>query len=258
MKKILQSVRDYEHQDTADKFIRFLDRSEGKTRSTKKFKQKKSFAPSGVGYGKGRCPRYWYYAFNGAEFDERFDGLSVRNMDNGTNVHERFQQALEDAGVAIEIEPKAILEDPPIFGYIDGIVEWDDKKWVIEFKTTRTEYFDKRRQQLKPPVYHMVQLLLYMHITGIDQGMLIYQDNNNHRRTAIAVQKNKHYSDYIDVMLDWMRKVYETVTGEDSQIPERGFSKSSNQCKFCPVRDVCWSDDREGDVKLKNLPNVKV
>ena len=35
--------------------------------------QKKTFAPSTVAYGHGECPRYWYIAFDGAEFSDNAD-----------------------------------------------------------------------------------------------------------------------------------------------------------------------------------------
>ena len=35
-----------------------------------KWQQKKSFAPSTIAYGHGECPRYWYLAFEGGEFED--------------------------------------------------------------------------------------------------------------------------------------------------------------------------------------------
>ena len=51
------------------------------------FTQKKTFSPSSVGYGNGNCPRYWFIAFTGAEFENETDAMGVVNMDNGTYVH---------------------------------------------------------------------------------------------------------------------------------------------------------------------------
>ena len=58
------------------------------------FTQKKTFSPSGVGYGNGNCPRYWFIAFNGAEFENETDAMGVVNMDNGTYVHDRIQKVM--------------------------------------------------------------------------------------------------------------------------------------------------------------------
>ncbi len=257
MKKILQSQETVEYQDDARDFIKFLDKEEGKARSGKRHKQKKSFAPSGVAYGSGRCPRYWYYAFTGAEYDDKYSALDVRNMAAGTDAHERFQNLLKDLGIADDdIEREINYDDPPIYGFIDAIVEWNGRKWVVEFKTSKTKWFSYRRQQLKPPTYHLVQILIYMFVTGIRQGMIVYEDKDTGERTAIAVEWSTRYSEYIEKIMSCMKEVYSTVTS--GKLPERGFSKSSNECKGCPVKAICWKDDREADLKLKNLPTIKL
>lgn len=253
MKKIIQSQKKLNFQDSANNFIKALDKAEAGSRTTKKHKQKKSFAPSGLGYGSGRCPRYWYYAFEGAEFDQRFRATDVRNMDNGIDTHERFQKALDEYGFVPQdkIESVAQLDDPPIFGYIDGIVEWDGVLWVIEFKTSRNKWFDYRKNS-KAPSYHLIQILTYMYVTNIRQGMLIYENKETHQRCAIAIEWDEKYELYIQKLFGWMRLVYRTVVTEGKK-PKRGFSKSSSECKDCPVKAVCWGDEEEGELKLKNL-----
>jgi hypothetical protein len=47
------------------------------------FKQKTTFSPSTIGYGHGNCGRYWFIAFEGAEFEEKFDAMARANMENG-------------------------------------------------------------------------------------------------------------------------------------------------------------------------------
>lgn len=259
MRNIIQSQqnKDKNYQESANEFIRALDKSEAGSRSVTKFKQKKSFAPSGLGYGSGRCPRYWYYAFEGAEFVQSFRAVDVRNMDNGIDSHERLQRALQEYGFvpSENIEPTAELDDPPIFGYIDGIVEWDDKTWVIEFKTSRDKWFDYRKNS-RTPSYHLMQILVYMYVKNIRQGMLVYENKETHERCAVAVVWDDTHEEYIKRLFGWMRMVYKKVV-TDGVKPQRGFSKKSNECKSCPVASVCWSDKEEGDEKLKNLPKPK-
>ena len=79
------------------------------------FKTKKSFSPSSLVYGNGACPRYWFLAFNGAEFYDDADPYAVANMNSGTQAHERIQKAIEDAGIMVEKEKKIITQDPPIY-----------------------------------------------------------------------------------------------------------------------------------------------
>lgn len=257
MKKIIQSQEKFNFMKSVNDFVRYLDKEESDRNSYKKVRQKTSFAPSGLGYGHGRCPRYWYYAFEGAEFDQHYRATDIRNMNNGTAVHERFQDFLEELDMAVDIEPVAEYDDPPIYGFIDGIVEWQGRTWVIEFKTTRDSAFKSRKEQLKPPSYHLVQILVYMYIKNIRQGMLVYENKDNQQRCAIAVEWNSRYGEYVEKLFDWMRTVHNSVTGEDRILPTRNFKKTGGVCTNCPVRNICWSDE-EGDEKLKSLPTIKV
>lgn len=258
MKKLIQSRDKFNHLESARDFIKHLDKLEGETRSGTTEKKKTSFSPSRVGYGAGTCARHWYYAFEGGDWHDEFRGVDIRNMANGTDVHERFQKFLEEQGIVDEanIEPTAEYEDPPIFGYIDAIVDWDDRKWVIEFKTTRTQYFEYRAKQMKAPSYHLVQILIYMYVKKIRQGMLVYEDKNTQRRCAIPVIWNDRYNEYMNELFDWMRTVYNETTGEDAKIPNRAYTQKSKECKGCPFGPTgrCWNDERGGEIELPRLP----
>ena len=59
-----------------------------------KHTKKKTFAPSGIVFGHGECPRYWYLAFEGNIFESDNDAYDVANMTAGTMSHDRIQQAM--------------------------------------------------------------------------------------------------------------------------------------------------------------------
>ena len=130
-----------------------------------KFTTKKTFAPSSLAWNQGECPRYWYIAFNGAEFvDDEREGKAVANMQHGTVSHERIQKALELSDIPAEMEVKIRNEDPPIFGYADGILEWvGDDNVMLEIKTCREEAF-RIKSSGTPRKYHLFQVLVYMKI----------------------------------------------------------------------------------------------
>ena len=116
-----------------------------------KFQRKKTFAPSTLAYGHGECPRYWYIAFEGADFEDSADSYAAANMTSGSLSHDRIQKAMIDAGIVKVFtndkgeettEFKVISNDPPIFGYGDGILNWDnDEEIVLEIKTKPSEGF---------------------------------------------------------------------------------------------------------------------
>ena len=101
-----------------------------------KYQQKKSFSPSKIAYGEGKCPRYWYLAFEGGVFEDTADAYAVANMTSGTMAHERvLGTAFANSGILIDSEFKVVTDDPPIFGFCDGLVEWDSNEYVVELKT---------------------------------------------------------------------------------------------------------------------------
>ena len=73
------------------------------------FKTKKSFSPSTLVYGHGACPRYWYLAFHGAEFNDVVTPHQVANMRNGSLAHERIQQAIADAGILVPKKRRSFI-----------------------------------------------------------------------------------------------------------------------------------------------------
>src|SRR5690349_15826549 len=87
------------------------------------FKTKKSFATSGLGYN-GSCPRYWYYAFQGANFESNADALAIQNMNQGSAAGERIAKYFDAAGLLVTAELPVRHDNPPIFGFIDMIINW--------------------------------------------------------------------------------------------------------------------------------------
>lgn len=207
-----------------------------------KFTTKKSFAPSGLGY-QGSCPRYWHYAFNGAEFDYSNDALSVQNMDNGSAAGERIANLFDKAGILVTAELPVRHDDPPVFGYIDAIVNWKGEEVVVEVKTCRSSSWNQRVLKNEVPEYQMAQLLLYMHLTDHDKGFFFTENKDTHEVFVLPVKMNDVYRTKVEGWLDWMREVK-----ANTELPIRPFRKSSPQCKGCPVRATCWEGWERGSV----------
>lgn len=218
-------------------------------RETKK-RVKKSFSPSSLVYGNGKCPRYWYYAFSGAEFSDDADAYAVANMSNGTLSHERIQKAMMDSGVMIEDEVKIINEDPPIFGYADGMLTWEDENLVAEIKTMREESFQYRKNTNKAPSYHLEQILLYMKVLKMAKGVLIYESKNSHELHIIIVDVSPEYIAWVDQAFDWMKEVRKSW--DDGVLPMKPYRSNSKVCKGCPVKETCFAGPK-GDVKILPL-----
>jgi CRISPR/Cas system-associated exonuclease Cas4 (RecB family) len=213
------------------------------------FKKKKTFSPSTLVYGNGACPRYWWLAWTGAEFEDNVDAYAVANMASGTDGHARIQKAITDAGIMVEEEKRIISQDPPIFGFADAVIQWGEEQPVVEIKTMKEESFAYRKYA-KPPNYHLMQLIIYMKVLGKKLGVLLYENKNSHELHAIAVEPTEEYKAWGEYAFDWMRKVRHQW--ENEEIPKKPYRSNSKVCKTCPLQKAC-ADAPDGKEKIDPL-----
>lgn len=220
-----------------------------------KHMQKKTFAPSTLVWNHGVCPRYWYLAFDGNTFYEYKTGKVITNMDSGTDRHARIQQAFKDAGILIENEKKTVLDDPPIFGYVDSFINWKDNEYIVEIKTTNQESFERHKKSNSASTYHILQLLIYMKIYKKKNGIILYENKNTHDMLAIPVNITQDHVDFIDYMFDWMKEVYSAW--KDRKLPMVPFrSNDIKICQSCPLQDAC-KNAPEGEIKIARRKDEK-
>lgn len=216
-----------------------------------KFQQKKSFAPSTIAYAFGECPRYWYLAFEGAVFTDNADAYGAANMTAGTKSHERIQEAMANVpGLLVDSEFKVTYNDPPIFGFGDVILNWDEKELLGEIKTMPHEGFEYRKAAGKPKTGHLVQLLIYMKILNKSKAVLIYENKNNHELLVFPVELNQYMYEWVENTFEWMRQVRKAW--EDKTLPTKNYRSNSKICKVCPIREACESAG-SGEIKLNSL-----
>lgn len=213
--------------------------------------KKNSFSPSSIGYMHNRCPRLWAMKFSGDYYEKDTASLqSLGVMNGGTAAHERIQSALEAAGVVKELEKEITFKDPPIRGFADVIAELDGTPVVVEIKTTRSEAFQSRSLSMKGPAYQMYQLLIYMYIENIENGILLYENNNDKRLLAVPVKLTDENREAVEKVFEWMRKVWSA--SQEGLLPNRPWKQTSPNCKGCPMFDACWSEPRE-EIKIRSM-----
>ena len=218
-----------------------------------KFQTKKTFAPSTIAYSHGECPRYWYLAFEGAMFEDNADAYGGANMTAGTKSHERIQQAMEDAGILKNSEFKITYSDPPIFGYGDVILEWENEDLLGEIKTMPNEGFEYRKLAGKPKAGHLIQLLIYMKVLNKSRAILIYENKNNHELLIFPVELNEYSFKWVENAFEWMRTVRKAW--ENKTLPEKNYRSNSKICKTCPIRATC-NLAGSGEIKIKSLESL--
>ena len=233
-----------------------------------RFSKKSAFSPSTLTYGAGECARFWYLAFDGANWFDNADAYGVANRTSGTLSHDRIQDAIMAAGILDEdmefdaepnkykkqvhpaMEFKISYQDPPISGYGDVMLNYNGTKILGEIKTMPNEGFEYKKASRKPKTGHLMQLLMYMKIKKMDKGVLIYENKNNHELLTIPVVVNDHYRRWVDQAFDWMRAVRKAW--EDRTMPQKTYRSNSKICKVCPIQKAC-AEAETGVIKIKPL-----
>ncbi len=234
-----------------------------------KFMTKKTFAPSTLTYsdGNGVCPRYWYLAFEGAIFESYSTPFDIANMSSGTLSHSRIEKALLESGIVKvykkenaqtkELEDttefKVISSSPPIFGYGDCMIVWNDEEIVGEIKTQNNEAFEYRKRVGKPKQDHVAQTLIYMKVLKRSKGIIIYENKNNHELLLFPIEVNDNYRGWIDNTFEWMESI--SSAWKNKQLPIKNYRNNAKICKKCPVKKTC-DEAGDGVIKIESLKEL--
>jgi CRISPR/Cas system-associated exonuclease Cas4 (RecB family) len=234
-----------------------------------KFMTKKTFAPSTLTYsdGNGVCPRYWYLAFEGAIFESYSTPFDIANMSSGTLSHSRIEKALLESGIVKvykkenaqtkELEDttefKVISSSPPIFGYGDCMIVWNDEEIVGEIKTQNNEAFEYRKRVGKPKQDHVAQTLIYMKVLKRSKGIIIYENKNNHELLLFPIEVNDNYRGWIDNTFEWMESI--SSAWKNKQLPIKNYRNNAKICKKCPVKKTC-DEAGDGIIKIESLKEL--
>ncbi len=214
------------------------------------FTKKETFSPSSFGY-QGACPRYWYLAFEGAPFKYTSDPQLLAIMLNGTYTHERLQSLLKTAGILVDDEIELKYEDPPIRSFADGrvIIPGRDDRPVLEIKSANEYSFAWRKKLDNASDAHKVQILTYMKILGEKSGVFLYENKNTQEHLFVNIEMDEENEQLINYVFDWMRVV--RASWESKKLPER--PRAKKVCESCPLKDYCYDEQPDGDVKIPLL-----
>ena len=218
------------------------------------YKRKKSFSPSTLVWGNGKCPRYWYLAFEGGQFIESRSATEYANMLNGTAAHERLQQAMEAAGMLVAKEIEVVYNNPPVFGFCDADIKIDDEPVLVEIKTTKQESFSYRKTANNAAKYHLEQLLMYMYMLNRPKGILLYESKDNHELFAVLVEWTEERKQWILYLFSWLKETH--MAWRNKQIPKKTYRANSKVCKNCPLKAECDAAET-GSLIIKPLQGLE-
>jgi len=237
-----------------------------------KFTKKNNFSASGLTYGAGECPRYWHLAFDGQIHYDNADAWGVANRTQGTQGHERIQEAIQASGLLdeeMEMDPlprkynkqthpamefRVKVDDPPFDGYGDVMLKYKGERLIGEIKTMPNDGFQYKKISRRPKMAHLMQLLMYMKVWKIRKGVIIYENKNSHELLTLPVVVNDHYRNWVDQAFDWMREVYKTW--QNKELAQKPYRSNSKICKVCPIQKAC-AEAEVGTIKIKPLELLK-
>ena len=250
--KMMQEAKTLKGKLDSKRFVEELEKGY-LSKSAPAFKTKKSVAPSSLVYGSGECPRYWYLAFDGATYVEDNTPAQIANMRNGSKAHERIQEAAQNTDMFVSAETKIIYNDPPIFGFLDLMVDWDGEKIPVEIKTCNTDAFQRRKDAKTALPYHRAQLLIYMYIEDKPKGIVLYENKNTHELYPVVLEMTDENRQWVESAFEWMRQV--RAEWSSGTLPVKPYRSNSKICKTCPLKAVC-DDAGPGSVKLPTMEQL--
>ena len=198
----------------------------------REYKKRTYFRPSSAHY----CSRCLWYMMMGYPQPAE-EPLGLRRLGIGTAYHEFIQERLGKTNLVLtpeDIEPEVTCDDPPMRGFVDGILTHPDTgdKYVLELKS-RNENTRYAQKTILPSSAHLIQWNLYSHMTGIDKGLIFYVNKGNQQYQIYDVERN---DSILESTFEKFRMVWDAVQS-DKRVPY-----VECEDRFDPYREVSERD----------------
>jgi CRISPR/Cas system-associated exonuclease Cas4 (RecB family) len=215
-----------------------------------------TFAPSYF----SDCKRKIFYKKTGQEISDPISEAGYFKMALGSSSHEKIQSIIKELGILQEAEDLKTIEYGGLtFNYrLDGIVEIDGKKYVLEIKTIYGAGFRNVEEYGAKPE-HMLQCRLYMEFEKVDRGLILYVGRDNGMMMEFVIERNgnedikkiindlKILKNQIEnkVLPDKDFKIQIKNTGEklsEDFTKDKVKYKTDWHCGYCSYKSHCWKD----------------
>lgn len=208
------------------------------------------------------CPRSSWYTIKGyPRIEESFSFQRLNVFEEGHQIHRKWQNWLEEAGVMVKAELPISDEDHLLLGHADGHVNIEGKDMLIEIKsvgvgTFRFENYelfkecegngDEMWKRLRQPFpSHVRQAMLYMHATGIHNLVFLYEWKPTQDVKEFKVSFQPELVEGILATCAMVKKCVQS--GIPPMRPTWVENADNKTCKSCPYRETCWRNDESGD-----------
>jgi len=188
----------------------------------------------------GMCLRkVWYSYINPKPLESRL--LKIFSL--GNMIHDYVVEVLKSEKnphvelLRSEFPFKEKIDDFVVSGRIDNLIliKADQTELLIEVKST-----SDIRSVLDPSPHNVDQLQLYMHFTGVKDGILLYVDKKDMASKVFYVSYDEKHA---QALIEKFRKLHLCLTKEIVPEPEaRMLSNKRWMCRFCEHRESCYKE----------------
>lgn len=134
------------------------------------------------------------------------------------------------------------------FGYID--IDHDHEDMIIDFKTMNSFQFKKLEEALTK---HVIQISIYMYITGIKCAKLIYENKDSQDIKEFLVKFDQSLMEVEVARAIDLKNLVQSATIDNWVLPERAYADNDNyECGYCKYKADCWS--KTGSIYRKTNP----
>lgn len=173
------------------------------------------------------------------------DRVSNRIFDTGHSLHTLFQWYAFTACKLgdlewCEIESPVVSEELMIDGRSD--IEYKPvggSEVIMDLKTIKAELYSKLRS---PYPKHITQVQIYMHVKGVDDGLILYHNKNTHVEKEFHIKRDSAYvKPHIDMIKDCVSNFKAGTIPNRSEYKGFKLFKGDPACSdtFCPYRAEC-------------------
>jgi len=132
---------------------------------------------------------------------------------------------------------KEEIDDFLISGRVDNLIllKMSGKNVLIEVKSTSDTSFVREASS-----HNIAQLQLYMHFTGVRNGMLLYVGKKDLQSKVFVIDYDEKQALEI---VERFKKLHACLTKEVMPDPEaRETNKTNWMCRFCEYKDKCYAE----------------
>jgi CRISPR/Cas system-associated exonuclease Cas4 (RecB family) len=217
------------------------------------------FYPSSV----GKCLRSIVYQMQGYE-SKQMDGRFLLICENGTYFHERTEKLFATTGLLIAPEVSFRVPELRLSGRSDALIKNflshkpsdnivklyepakedgestllyegpDNGVIIVELKSISDSGFNYLNRTGAKEA-HIMQLTLYMHIMGIKQGMLLYENKNTQEMKEFIIGYD---ADLAQKIIEKIKSANKHV--DEKTLPPKEFERTDFECRYCDYADLCW------------------